>query len=49
MLLTDVAAFIAFRRHCATAFRQQMDRKDLSRDTKINRAGEQSSSDTIAA
>jgi integrase len=39
MLLTDVAAFIAFRRHCATAFRQQMDRKDLSRDTKINRAG----------
>jgi len=32
-----------------TAFRQQIDRKDLGRDTKITCSGEQSSSDTVAA
>jgi hypothetical protein len=49
MLLTDVAALIAFRRHVATAFHQQIDRKNLGRDAKINRAGELYCSDTIAA
>jgi hypothetical protein len=49
MLLTDVAALIAFRRHGATKFHQQIDQNDLGRDTKINCSGEQSSSDAIAA
>ena len=40
---------IAFRRHGATEFRQQIDRKDPGRDTKITCSGEQSSSDTVAA
>jgi hypothetical protein len=37
MLLTDVAALIAFRRRCATAFRQQIDQKNLG-ETKTSLA-----------
>jgi hypothetical protein len=48
MLLTDVAAFIDLRRHGATEFHQQIDRKNLGQNAKINRAGELYCSDAIA-